>query len=238
MGIGNHDSICLFADLSEHLLDDELWFDSCEFIKRPKQVKGKNSDSDVVASQASIILEGISEKYQDKGKLDRDYEQHQEAHAETSRKEPPKSPGTVETATPIDNKEPVNVKVNIHTEINPEPSEILDVLADESEPIVPPAPKAASTPQNADAAEPFDSADIFESEPEPEPKPEKESVFDLPVDDDDTQDPFAENPTLVCHLTPAALTWMMKRTRSRTMMLTYSILPMMWMSMKRNRIWI
>ena len=174
------------------LLDDELWFDSCEFIKRPKQVKGKNSDSDIVASQASIILEGISEKYQDKGKSDRDYEQHQEAHAETSRKEPPKSPGTVETATPIDNKEPVNVKVNIHTEINPEPSEILDVLADESEPIVPPAPKAASTPQNADTAEPFDSADIFEPEPEPEPKPEKESVFDLPVDDDDTQDPFAE----------------------------------------------
>ena len=174
------------------LLDDELWFDSCEFIKRPKQVKGKNSDSDVVASQASIILEGISEKYQDKGKSDRDYEQHQEAHAETSRKEPPKSPGTVETATPIDNKEPVNVKVNIHTEINPEPSEILDVLADESEPIVPPAPKAASTPQNADTAEPFDSADIFEPEPEPEPKPEKESVFDLPVDDDDTRDPFAE----------------------------------------------
>lgn len=175
------------------LLDDELWFDSCEFIKRPKQVKGKNSDSDIVASQASIILEEISEKYQDKGKSDRDYEQHQEAHAETSRKEPPKSPGTVETATPIDNKEPVNVKVNIHTEINPEPSEILDVLADESEPIVPPAPKAASTPQNADTAEPFDSADIFEPEPEPEPKPEKESVFDLPVDDDDTQDPFAEN---------------------------------------------
>ena len=83
--------------------------------------------------------------------------------------------------------------MNIHTEINPEPSEILDVLADESEPIVPPAPKAASTPQNADTAEPFDSADIFEPEPEPEPKPEKESVFDLPVDDDDTQDPFAEN---------------------------------------------
>lgn len=65
--------------------------------------------------------------------------------------------------------------------------------ADESEPIVPPAPKSASTPQNADAAEPFDSADIFEPELEPEPKPEKESVFDLPVDDDDTQDPFAEN---------------------------------------------
>lgn len=172
------------------LLDDELWFDSCEFIKRPKQVKGKNSDSDIVASQASIILEGISEKYQDKGKSDRDYEQHQEAHAETSRKEPPKSPGTVETATPIDNKEPVNVKVNIHTEINPEPSEILDVLADESEPIVPPAPKSASTPESADATKPFDAADIFE--PELEPKPEKESVFDLPVDDDDTQDPFAE----------------------------------------------
>ena len=93
----------------------------------------------------------------------------------------------------INNNEPVNVKVNIHTEINPEPSEILDVLADESEPIVPPAPKSASTPQNADAAEPFDSADIFEPELEPEPKPEKESVFDLPVDDDDTQDPFAEN---------------------------------------------
>lgn len=172
------------------LLDDELWFDSCEFIKRPKQVKGKNSDSDIVASQASIILEEISEKYQDKGKSDRDYEQHQEAHAETSRKEPPKSPGTVETATPIDNKEPVNVKVNIHTEINPAPSEILDVLADESEPIVPPAPKSASTPESADATKPFDAADIFE--PEPEPKPEKESVFDLPVDDDDTQDPFAE----------------------------------------------
>lgn len=186
-------SASLLIYLNIPLLDDELWFDSCEFIKRPKQVKGKNSDSDVVASQASIILEGISEKYQDKGKLDRDYEQHQEAHAETSRKEPPKSPGTVETATPIDNKEPVNVKVNIHTEINPEPSEILDVLADESEPIVPPAPKAASTPQNADASEPFDSADIFASEPEPEPKPEKESAFDLPVDDDDTQDPFAEN---------------------------------------------
>lgn len=83
--------------------------------------------------------------------------------------------------------------LEIHTEINPEPSEILDVLADESEPIVPPAPKSASTPQNADAAEPFDSADIFEPELEPEPKPEKESVFDLPVDDDDTQDPFAEN---------------------------------------------
>ena len=172
------------------LLDDELWFDSCEFIKRPKQVKGKNSDSDIVASQASIILEGISEKYQDKGKSDRDYEQHQEAHAETSRKEPPKSPGTVETTTPIDNKEPVNVKVNIHTEINPEPSEILDVLADESEPIVPPAPKSASTPESADATKSFDAADIFE--PEPEPKPEKESVFDLPVDDDDTRDPFAE----------------------------------------------
>ncbi len=67
-----------------------FWFDSCEFIKRPKQVKGKNSDSDVVASQASIILEGISEKYQDKGKSDRDYEQHQEAHAETSQKNRPR----------------------------------------------------------------------------------------------------------------------------------------------------
>lgn len=95
-------SASLLIYLNIPLLDDELWFDSCEFIKRPKQVKGKNSDSDVVASQASIILEGISEKYQDKGKLDRDYEQHQEAHAETSRKEPPKSPGTVETATPMD----------------------------------------------------------------------------------------------------------------------------------------
>ena len=175
------------------LLDDELWFDSCEFIKRPKQVKGKNSDSDIVASQASIILEEISEKYQDKGKSDKDYEQHQETSAKPTEKEPTKNSKKPETSAPINNNEPVNVKVNIHTEINPEPSEILDVLADESEPIVPPAPKAASTPQNADAAEPFDSADIFESEPEPEPKPEKESVFDLPVDDDDTQDPFAEN---------------------------------------------
>lgn len=175
------------------LLDDELWFDSCEFIKRPKQVKGKNSDSDIVASQASIILEEISEKYQDKGKSDKDYEQHQETSAKPTEKEPTKDSKKPETSAPINNNEPVNVKVNIHTEINPEPSEILDVLEDESEPIVPPAPKAASTPQNADAAEPFDSADIFESEPEPEPKPEKESVFDLPVDDDDTQDPFAEN---------------------------------------------
>ena len=175
------------------LLDDELWFDSCEFIKRPKQVKGKNSDSDIVASQASIILEEISEKYQDKGKSDRDYEQHQETSAKPTEKEPTKDSKKPETSAPINNNEPVNVKVNIHTEINPEPSEILDVLADESEPIVPPAPKAASTPQNADTAEPFDSADIFEPEPEPEPKPEKESVFDLPVDDDDTQDPFAEN---------------------------------------------
>lgn len=175
------------------LLDDELWFDSCEFIKRPKQVKGKNSDSDIVASQASIILEEISEKYQDKGKSDRDYEQHQETSAKPTEKEPTKDSKKTETSAPINNKEPVNVKVNIHTEINPEPSEILDVLADESEPIVPPAPKAASTPQNADTAEPFDSADIFEPEPEPEPKPEKESVFDLPVDDDDTRDPFAEN---------------------------------------------
>lgn len=175
------------------LLDDELWFDSCEFIKRPKQVKGKNSDSDIVASQASIILEEISEKYQDKGKSDRDYEQHQETSAKPTEKEPTKDSKKPKTSAPINNNEPVNVKVNIHTEINPEPSEILDVLADESEPIVPPAPKAASTPQNADTAEPFDSADIFEPEPEPEPKPEKESVFDLPVDDDDTQDPFAEN---------------------------------------------
>ena len=175
------------------LLDDELWFDSCEFIKRPKQVKGKNSDSDIVASQASIILEEISEKYQDKGKSDRDYEQHQETSAKPTEKEPTKDSKKPETSAPINNNEPVNVKVNIHTEINLEPSEILDVLADESEPIVPPAPKSASTPQNADAAEPFDSADIFEPELEPEPKPEKESVFDLPVDDDDTQDPFAEN---------------------------------------------
>ena len=175
------------------LLDDELWFDSCEFIKRPKQVKGKNSDSDIVASQASIILEEISEKYQDKGKSDKDYEQHQETSAKPTEKEPTKDSKKPETSAPINNNEPVNVKVNIHTEINPEPSEILDVLEDESEPIVPPAPKSASTPESADAAEPFDSADIFESEPEPEPKPEKESVFDLPVDDDDTQDPFAEN---------------------------------------------
>lgn len=175
------------------LLDDELWFDSCEFIKRPKQVKGKNSDSDIVASQASIILEEISEKYQDKGKSDKDYEQHQETSAKPTEKEPTKNSKKPETSAPINNNEPVNVKVNIHTEINPEPSEILDVLEDESEPIVPPAPKSASTPESADAAEPFDSADIFESEPEPEPKPEKESVFDLPVDDDDTQDPFAEN---------------------------------------------
>lgn len=174
------------------LLDDELWFDSCEFIKRPKQVKGKNSDSDIVASQASIILEEISEKYQDKGKSDRDYEQHQETSAKPTEKEPTKDSKKPETSAPINNNEPVNVKVNIHTEINPEPSEILDVLTDESEPIVPPAPKSASTPQNADTAEPFDSADIFEPEPEPEPKPEKESVFDLPVDDDDTRDPFAE----------------------------------------------
>lgn len=184
-------SILIYLNIP--LLDDELWFDSCEFIKRPKQVKGKNSDSDIVASQASIILEEISEKYQDKGKSDKDYEQHQETSAKPPEKEPTKDSKKPETSAPIDNNEPVNVKVNIHTEINPEPSEILDVLEDESEPIVPPAPKAASTPQNADAAEPFDSADIFESEPEPEPKPEKESVFDLPVDDDDTQDPFAEN---------------------------------------------
>lgn len=174
------------------LLDDELWFDSCEFIKRPKQVKGKNSDSDIVASQASIILEEISEKYQDKGKSDKDYEQHQETSAKPTEKEPTKDSKKPETSALINNNEPVNVKVNIHTEINPEPSEILDVLADESEPIVPPAPKSASTPQNADAAEPFDSADIFEPEPELEPKPEKEPVFDLPVDDDDTRDPFAE----------------------------------------------
>lgn len=184
-------SILIYLNIP--LLDDELWFDSCEFIKRPKQVKGKNSDSDIVASQASIILEEISEKYQDKGKSDKDYEQHQETSAKPPEKEPTKDSKKPETSAPIDNNEPVNVKVNIHTEINPEPSEILDVLEDESEPIVPPAPKSASTPESADAAEPFDSADIFESEPEPEPKPEKESVFDLPVDDDDTQDPFAEN---------------------------------------------
>ena len=184
-------SILIYLNIP--LLDDELWFDSCEFIKRPKQVKGKNSDSDIVASQASIILEEISEKYQDKGKSDKDYEQHQETSAKPTEKEPTKDSKKPETSAPINNNEPVNVKVNIHTEINPEPSEILDVLADESEPIVPPAPKSASTPQNADAAEPFDSADIFEPELEPEPKPEKESVFDLPVDDDDTQDPFAEN---------------------------------------------
>lgn len=183
-------SILIYLNIP--LLDDELWFDSCEFIKRPKQVKGKNSDSDVVASQASIILEEISEKYQDKGQSDKDYEQHQESSAEPSEKEPPKDSKEPETSTPIDNKEPVNVKVNIHTEINPEPSEILDVLEDESEPIVPPAPKAASTPQNADAAEPFDAADIFEPEPESEPEPQKEPVFDLPADNDDTQDPFAE----------------------------------------------
>ena len=174
------------------LLDDELWFDSCEFIKRPKQVKGKNSDSDVVASQASIILEEISEKYQDKGKSDKDYEQHQETSAKPTEKEPTKDSKKPETSAPINNNEPVNVKVNIHTEINPEPSEILDVLEDESEPIVPPAPKSASTPESADATKPFDAADIFEPEPELEPKPEKELVFDLPVDDDDTQDPFAE----------------------------------------------
>ena len=175
------------------LLDDELWFDSCEFIKRPKQVKGKNSDSDVVASQASIILEEISEKYQDKGKSDKDYEQHQETSAKPTEKEPTKDSKKPETSAPINNNEPVNVKVNIHTEINPEPSEILDVLEDESEPIVPPAPKSASTPESADATKPFDAADIFEPEPELEPKPEKELIFDLPVDDDDTQDPFAEN---------------------------------------------
>lgn len=174
------------------LLDDELWFDSCEFIKRPKQVKGKNSDSDIVASQASIILEEISEKYQDKGKSDKDYEQHQETSAKPTEKEPTKNSKKPETSAPINNNEPVNVKVNIHTEINPEPSEILDVLEDESEPIVPPAPKSASTPESADATKPFDAADIFEPELEPEPKPEKESVFDLPVDDDDTRDPFAE----------------------------------------------
>lgn len=175
------------------LLDDELWFDSCEFIKRPKQVKGKNSDSDIVASQASIILEEISEKYQDKGKSDKDYEQHQETSAKPTEKEPTKDSKKPETSAPINNNEPVNVKVNIHTEINPEPSEILDVLEDESEPIVPPAPKSASTPESADATKPFDAADIFEPEPELEPKPEKELIFDLPVDDDDTQDPFAEN---------------------------------------------
>ena len=141
------------------LLDDELWFDSCEFIKRPKQVKGKNSDSDIVASQASIILEEISEKYQDKGKSDKDYEQHQETSAKPTEKEPTKNSKKPETSAPINNNEPVNVKVNIHTEINPEPSEILDVLEDESEPIVPPAPKSASTPESADATKPIDAAD-------------------------------------------------------------------------------
>lgn len=184
-------SILIYLNIP--LLDDELWFDSCEFIKRPKQVKGKNSDSDIVASQASIILEEISEKYQDKGKSDKDYEQHQETSAKPTEKEPTKDSKKPETSAPINNNEPVNVKVNIHTEINPEPSEILDVLEDESEPIVPPAPKSASTPESADATKPFDAADIFEPEPELEPKPEKELIFDLPVDDDDTQDPFAEN---------------------------------------------
>lgn len=96
------------------LLDDELWFDSCEFIKRPKQVKGKNSDSDIVASQASIILEEISEKYQDKGKSDKDYEQHQETSAKPTEKEPTKDSKKPETSAPINNNEPVNVKVNIH----------------------------------------------------------------------------------------------------------------------------
>lgn len=183
-------SILIYLNIP--LLDDELWFDSCEFIKRPKQVKGKNSDSDIVASQASIILEEISEKYQDKGKSDKDYEQYQETSAKPTEKEPTKDSKKPETSAPINNNEPVNVKVNIHTEINPEPSEILDVLEDESEPIVPPAPKSASTPESADATKPFDAADIFEPEPELEPKPEKELVFDLPVDDDDTRDPFAE----------------------------------------------
>lgn len=182
----------LLIYLNIPLLDDELWFDSCEFIKRPKQVKGKNSDSDVVASQASIILEEITEKYQDKGKSDKDYEQHQEAPAKPPEKEPTKDSKKPETSVPIDNNEPVNVKVNIHTEINPEPSEILDVLEDESEPIVPPATEAASTSQNADASEPFDVADIFEPESKLEPKPEKEPIFDLSADDDDTRDPFAE----------------------------------------------
>ena len=92
------------------LLDDELWFDSCEFIKRPKQVKGKNSDSDIVASQASIILEEISEKYQDKGKSDKDYEQHQETSAKPTEKEPTKDSKKPETSAPINNNEPVNVK--------------------------------------------------------------------------------------------------------------------------------
>ena len=77
-------SILIYLNIP--LLDDELWFDSCEFIKRPKQVKGKNSDSDIVASQASIILEEISEKYQDKGKSDKDYEQHQETSAKPTEK--------------------------------------------------------------------------------------------------------------------------------------------------------
>lgn len=184
-------SASLLIYLNIPLLDDELWFDSCEFIKRPKQVKGKNSDSDIIASQASIILEEISEKYQDKGKSDKDFEQHHEPTAEASKKESPDDSKKAEATAPAGNKDPINVKVNIHTEINPEPSEILDVLEDESEPIVTPAPKAASTPGNADASEPFDAADIFE--PEPEPKPEKEPVFDLPADDDDTRDPFAEN---------------------------------------------
>lgn len=143
-------SILIYLNIP--LLDDELWFDSCEFIKRPKQVKGKNSDSDIVASQASIILEEISEKYQDKGKSDKDYEQHQETSAKPTEKEPTKDSKKPETS----------------------------------------APKSASTPESADATKPFDATDIFEPEPELEPKPEKELVFDLPVDDDDTRDPFAE----------------------------------------------
>lgn len=213
------------------LLDDELWFDSCEFIKRPKQVKGKNSDSDIVASQASIILEEISEKYQDKGKSDKDYEQHQETSAKPTEKEPTKDSKKPETSAPINNNEPVNVKVNIHTEINPKPSEILDVLEDESEPIVPPAPKSASTPQNADAAEPFDSADIFEPELEPEPKPEKSrSLICLWMMTIRGTPSLKKTliPPLVFRLTPVGLTWtMIKRTRLRRMTVTCSILLMM-----------
>lgn len=83
--------------------------------------------------------------------------------------------------------------MNIHTEINRNPPKSLTFWQVNLNLSFLPPPKSASTPQNADAAEPFDSADIFEPELEPEPKPEKESVFDLPVDDDDTQDPFAEN---------------------------------------------
>lgn len=99
-------SASLLIYLNIPLLDDELWFDSCEFIKRPKQVKGKDSDSDIVASQASIILEEISEKYQDKGKSDKDYEQHQETSAKPTKKEPTKDSKKPETSAPINNNEP------------------------------------------------------------------------------------------------------------------------------------